>query len=593
MRATAQPDAPLPCIDFIAEAEHCPVCAGAVWVQKSKQRLVVTAEAGAFLAREVRKRCATDKTHPVMVSDRLSRLAPPRQSYGYDLIVQVGLARYLRNLQRQEIRAELLGGQGIVLSEGSISQLCDRFLTLLQRLHEQRIPALRAAMSAGYPLHIDATSEHGKGGLFICLDGWRGWVLNAAKIQSENSDELRPCVETTLEHFGDPVAVVRDLSSAEAGAVEGLRNKGIVDLVCHYHFLSAIGKKLFDDAYAVLRNLLRQSQLRTQLRELLRDLRRDTQLAVYQGKYGHGRLREDLLALVYWLLEGQGQKDLPYPFSLPHLGFYQRCQQMTQRAEHWLPLPRSHVERAVLKQLAKLLGQLDALPRLRWAVPKLEKGWQAFSELRDILRLTDAELPRGDLRYLSTREFPELEMARLRDIEKATQLYHEQIRQRVSNRQGLTSSETVILKYLDRYAKHLFGHPARYDYSGKIIAVVERTNNVAEHFFGTDKQKLRRRLGRANLGRDLENQPAQAVLVANLHHTDYVRVLCGSLEHLPIAFAELDQVSQADAMPLQRSNRDTRLRKRVKALVKNEQLPGNHPILERKMPQPGTISTEI
>jgi len=583
MRATAQVNAPLPGIDFIAEAEHCPVCAGKLGVQKSKRRLVVTAETGAFLAREVRKRCTTHKTHPVMISERLSRLVPPRQAYGYDLIVQVGLARYQQNLQRQEIRAELLGTQGIALSEGSISQLCDRFLALLARLHEQRTPALRAAMSGGYPLHIDATSEQGKGGLFICLDGWRGWVLNALKIGSENANELRPCVEQTIERFGDPVAVVRDLSSAEAGAVEGVRKKGIVDLVCHSHFLGAIGKRLFDDAYAVLRNLLRQSQVRTQLRELLRDLRRDTQAEVYQGKYGHGRLREDLLALVYWLLEGQGQKDLPYPFALPHLDFYQRCRQMTQRLEHWLPLPRSHLERRLIKQLAKILAQFDTLPRLAWAVPKLEKGWQAFSELRDILRLTDAELPRGDLRYLSTREFPELEMAQRREIKQATQLYHEQLRQRVTTRPGVASPEAVILKYLDRYAKHLFGHPARRDPDGNIIAVVDRTNNVAEHFFGADKQKLRRRLGRANLGRDLQDQPAQAVLTANLHHRDYVRVLCGSLEHLPIAFAELDQVSRANATPLQRSNRDTRLLKRIKALLEDEQPSGNNLKTDCKM----------
>ena len=56
---------------------------------------------------------------------------------------------------------------------------------------------------------------------------------------------------------------MRDLSTAEAGAVDGLRNKGIPDLLCHYHFLGAIGKKLFDDPYAVLRNLLRQSKVRT------------------------------------------------------------------------------------------------------------------------------------------------------------------------------------------------------------------------------------------------------------------------------------------------------------------------------------------
>jgi hypothetical protein len=266
---------------------------------------------------------------------------------------------------------------------------------------------------------------------------------------------------------------------------------------------------------------------------------------------------------------------------LPHLGFYQRCREASQRAERWLPLPRSQVERRVLKQLAKILARFDELPRLAWAVPKLERGWQTFCELRDILRLSDAELPRGDLRYLATREFPELEMARLRDIEKTTTAYHQQIRKRVEDRHGSSSAEAVILKYLDRYANHLFGHPARHDDDGKIIAVVERTNNLAEHFFGTDKQKLRRRLGRANLGRDLEDQPAQAALASNLHHADYVRVLCGSLEDLPAAFAALDQEKLREAIPLQRSNRDTGLLKRIRALVADELRPKNDAIIDR------------
>ncbi len=564
----------MPCIDFVAEAQHCPVCGEAVQTHKSKRRHVVTVEAGAFVAREVRKRCRADRTHPVMVSERLSRLVPPRQGYGYDLIVQVGLARYLNNLQREEIRSELLGEHAIVVSDGSITHLCDRFLMLLERLHQHRAPALRAAMSGGYPLHIDATSEHGKGGLLVCLDGWRGWGLHAVKIASENADELRPCIEQTIRRFGDPVAVVRDLSAAEAGAVDRLREKGIPDLVCHYHFLGAIGKQLFDNPYAVLRNLLRQSKVRTELRELLRELRQHATAQVYDGKYGHGRLREDLLALVYWVLEGEGRKDLPYPFALPHLGFYQRCREAPQRAEHWLPLPRSHVERRVLKQLSKVLARLDQLPRLAWVVPKLQRGWQALCELRDILRLTEAELPRGELRHLSALESPELEMARLREIEKTTKAYHEQIRKRVTDRHDSSSAEAVILKYLARYANHLFGHPARQDEDGKIIAVVERTNNVAEHFFGADKQKLRRRLGRAHLGRDLEDQPAQAALASNLLHGDYVRVLCGSLEHLPAAFAELDQQRlREEAKPLQRNNKDTRLLKRIGALVADEQPP--------------------
>jgi len=546
------------------------VCGDALHIQKSKRRRLVTLEAGAFEAREVRKQCRFDPSHPVMVSERLSRLAPSGQGYGYDLIVQVGLARYLRNLQRKEIRAELLRDQGIVISDGTVSNLCDRFLVALDALHRKRTPALRAAMEGAYPLHIDATSEHGKGGLFICMDGWRGWVLHAARIGSENAQELRPHVEQTVSRFGDPIAIVRDLSTAEAGAVAELRDRGIPDLVCHYHFLGAIGKKLFDHYYTVLRNLLRQSKVRPQLRELLRELRRNRSIETYDGTLGRGRLREDLLALIVWILEGEGHKDLPYPFSLPHLEFYQRCNEAMRRAEYWLPSPRSPVERRILKQLAGILAGFDALPRLHWAVPRLEKNQRAFGELRDILHLTDAELPRGDLRYMPTKEFPELEAARRREIEQTMADYQKRIEKQVAQGHDAASAETVILNYLDRY-NNLFGHPARYDEDGAIIAVVERTNNVAEHFFGTDKQRLRRRLGRANLGRDLEDQPAQAVLTANLRQSDYVRVLCGSLEHLPSAIAELDQ-QEAHATPiLQRDNRDAKLLKRISILLENEQ----------------------
>ena len=73
---------------------------------------------------------------------------------------------------------ELLCEHAIDLSPGSVSNLCDRFLRYLEALHVTRVPALRVAMEEGYPLHLDATCEHGKGGLLVCMDGWRGWVLN-------------------------------------------------------------------------------------------------------------------------------------------------------------------------------------------------------------------------------------------------------------------------------------------------------------------------------------------------------------------------------------------------------------------------------
>ena len=103
VRTTADDSGAASCVDFVVDAEHCSVCGGILHAQKSKRRLVTTLEVGTFQAREVRKVCSVDRSHPVMASERLSRLVPRGQGYGYDLLVQVGLARYLRNLQREEM----------------------------------------------------------------------------------------------------------------------------------------------------------------------------------------------------------------------------------------------------------------------------------------------------------------------------------------------------------------------------------------------------------------------------------------------------------------------------------------------------------
>jgi hypothetical protein len=226
----------MPRIEFVAEAGQCPLCDGALKVYKTRSRQVITLEAGPFRAIEMLKQCSENHRHPIMGSNALAKRVKPRQRYGYDLIVQVGCARYLELKQREEIQAVLHQQQGIELSTGSLSHLCDRFLTYLEALHLARAPQLRAALTAGYPLHIDATCEKGKGGLFVCMDGWRGWVLTAGRIPSEQEAHLRPLVEKTTALFGQPIAVVRDMGKGGANAVAPLHEKGIPDLICHFHF---------------------------------------------------------------------------------------------------------------------------------------------------------------------------------------------------------------------------------------------------------------------------------------------------------------------------------------------------------------------
>jgi hypothetical protein len=352
-----------------------------------------------------------------------------------------------------------------------------------------------------------------------------------------------------------------------------LREKAIPDLICHYHFLAAVGKQLFEQPYALLRKLLKSSKIRTDLRALLRDLRGYSTTSPHDGRFGKGVVREELLALVLWILEGDGTKDLLYPFALVHLEFFQRCREALQRAQCWVQGARTLPERRAVDHLATLVRRFDQDNRFTTAVTRLEEGWQAFCELRAVLQLSNAELPRADVRA-HQKELAPLEARRMGEIEAALREYRAELGERIASspRPGSpsTSPSTVIVKYLDRYGVRLFGHPTRRDEEGTIVAIVERTNNVPEHFFGHEKQHLRRRVGRANLGRDLEDQPAQAALAANLRHPDYVRVLCGSLDYLPTAFAELDEEALEQTTPLSRSNRDSKLQQRIRVLLKGE-----------------------
>ena len=74
---------------------------------------------------------------------------------------------------------------------------------------------------------------------------------------------------------------------------------------------------------------------------------------------------------------------------------------------------------------------------------------------------------------------------------------------------------------------------------------MERTNNDLESLFHTIKHGERRRSGRKFLTRDFELLPPAATLAANLTHPDYVRIVCGSLDDLAAAFAELDSADRS------------------------------------------------
>jgi len=548
----------------------CSLCGGPVRVQKTFEHTVATDEHGTFRANETIYVCKSgchpqNRVHSIHRSKALASRVPPRKKAGYDVMVRVGLARFVHYRQRDEIRASL-EADGISLSTGTISDLGRTFLTYLERLHHARAHVLRAAIEAdgGYPMHVDATGEQGRGTLLVVLAGWRRWVLGAWKIPTERADAILPRLLWVAKVFGAPCAVVRDLGRAVIEAVDDFVEQlglAIAVLACHLHFLRDIGGDLLKQSHDQLRELVRRRKIRTALAALARDLGRGLGpnldvardgLRLWQEHVEQGhRLPEGVAgvacvrALAQWVLDfaADGADD-GFPFDRPYLDLYERGRQMRRAIDafHRHPYTSRVVTRA-LRRLGRILDPLQGDKGFTQAARTLTTRAELFEKLREALRLT----PKPSGRRQATADAPPVQeaAAELQDIHKAVLKLRTWLRK---NRPARGPAEDrreaidIILRHLDVHGRSLWGHaiPLPVEAGGG-IRLVDRTNNIEEGWFHGMKHDERRRSGRKILTQDLEQLPAAAAYARNLRCPDYVKLTCGSIDNLPKVFAELDR----------------------------------------------------
>jgi len=547
------------CVSVNEEPGRCPVCGGDRWfVQKTRVRHGKTLTHGQFEARETVRVCATGCRHSggLLVTrgaGSLTKHLLPASVVGYDIMVRVGLERFLRHRQRQEICALIEDEAGIRISTGEVSALSRRFVHYLARLHQARAERLKTALAidGGWPMHVDATGEDGRGTLLLVLAGWRQWVLGAWKISTERAELILPCLRETVRTFGAPCAAMRDLGRAMTPAINGLVSElalSIPVLACHQHFLADVGKDLLEASHAQLRGLFRSSKVRPKLRALVRDLGRklgpsvaDARKAVRQWQSmahsGEGIASGDdglaiVRALAQWTLDYKAQASgLDYPFDRPYLDLYERCLTTLRATDAFLRNPPEDKQvKGALERLQRCLAPVDCEVPFRQITARLRRRAALFDELRAVLRLAtpQADETEDDLERMQEKLNELVASLKTRRPERGPA---RDIRQAID----------IILKHIDVHGANLWGHAIRLPESaGGGVRLMSRTNFLAENFFGTLKHDERRRSGRKNLTQDLEHLPAEAALVYNLEHADYVSLICGSLDRLAEAFAHLD-----------------------------------------------------
>jgi len=148
---------------FVPSNYNCVRCKKKLKVLKTHKKTAATLEIGLVRIHETIKHC--ESCHEVYRCDEPRKLVPHGCKFGFNVLVDVGMALFVECRNEKQIQAELK-------SRGKIKDL------LLSR--------------GGYILHLDGTCEGDSPHLMSALDGIAQIVLENIKIPSEKADKIIP-----------------------------------------------------------------------------------------------------------------------------------------------------------------------------------------------------------------------------------------------------------------------------------------------------------------------------------------------------------------------------------------------------------------
>ena len=564
-----------PVIPFVPERKVC-LCGRPLVVQKTRRKTVFSLT-GPFIAHETLLHCP--ECSRVFDSDALLGIVPSRCNVAYDVMVFIGRALFLRYLNTEEVRAELVP-RNVRLCASEVDYLGRKFISFLAMAHRQATPRIRRRMTlaGGYILHLDATHEGDAPVLMTGLDGLSKFVLANVKVPSESSTYISPFLRKIKETYGAPRGCVHDMGTGLCKAVTAVF-PDTPDFICHFHFLRDIGKDYLEPAYKVIRNCLRNHASTSRLWALVRDARqrlmdRCTQTSELAKVILSADLPKDTpflslgssYSLPRWALHGKHSGDgYGFPFDLPLLNFTERILELDA---HLPEILEQHPhedwnQKKPLVKLARLVSNVAKDSVLQGAVKELRWRSKTFNSLRKAMRIA----PIGGSNGLNDDGTSEA----MSTIQQGVESFRLQLDDNLELADDPLSHK--MAEQIDKYGDKLFADPIEVDTpTGKVTLYPQRTNNILEQFFRDLKRGQRRRTGNNSMTRMLRSMLADTPLVKNLENPEYMEILLNGKESLEELFSELGKCHSTADIQAQADYTDSIL-PGFKAVIKIQNLP--------------------
>jgi len=510
---------------FHPEVKFCTQCDISLNVLKTSERNVITMNTGPFIAHETLLYCPHHgETHR---SEDLQLLVPFKGTYGYDVLVYVGKAMYLRTMNDQSIKKGLKL-KGVKISESEIRYLGQKFIAYLTICHQQSQLKLRLkmALNGGYILHIDGTCEGDSPHLFTGMDEISGIILSSVKINSEKKEKIIPFLKDIQVKYGTPLAIVSDMGKGLIGAVEEVFPR-VLFLICHFHFLRDIGKDLLDDKYRDLRNRLTKSKIRVALKNKARDFEKKLgkemkELSKIDANPELASIKTALL-FIHCMFDTSSLSGYGFPFDMKHFLFYNQLIAGYEK----IKLLYNTKGGKPFYQLIKILDRIINDKDLKQTASFLEENEAVFNELRQALRITLKDGKQGlndagencAMKSISDKVDEFIKKYKLSKNE-----YHQK-----------------MIEQIQKYYEKLFADPIKVMIAGKEVLIQpQRTNNIMEQFFRYLKRLLRKKSGNISVKRSLSAMLPGTVLVKNLDNEEYLELLLDGTSSLEERFSQID-----------------------------------------------------
>jgi hypothetical protein len=535
----------VPTLHFYPQTDICPTCGSMLHVQKTTTaKTVVTLDIGAFNAKETVLFCPYDRR--IFLSDQLRSLVPKGGTFGFDVIVEVGLALFVHCRNNREIM-KALAAKNVFISEREVSYLGRKFIIYLALAHRQSRARLRDLMTrrGGYILHVDGTCEGDSPNLFCGLDEISELVLDTIKIPSEKTELLVPFFQRIKQQYGEPKALVHDMGRGIIAAVEEVF-KGVPDFICHFHFLRDLGKDLLIDEYTTLQKRLRKFKVRPLLRQRAKYLEQkinptcqiieQIMVSLESGTWQTTSFEDIPLittyALIQWVFEYPRQSSgYGVPFDRPHLDFYRRL----QKAHRLLGKIMDIHLRGNIKDnkpfflIFRTFKEVVEDNQLNELAASLECKAQVFDKLRTAMRIA---LPENNSGINDNGDD-----ADMKNIEEKVTVFRKWLASDAQRKETYAK----MLEQIDKYWKKLFADPLPVLTSeGVVFIQPQRTNNILERFFRGIKRRGRKKSGTASMSKLLKSLLADTPLVQNLKNAEYMEIILNGCPNLAERFAKID-----------------------------------------------------